>query len=216
MVNKSELVINILKKQYNKGGVTLKADTPFQLLVATILSAQCTDERVNKITKKLFKKFGTPEKLAFSSINEIKQLIMPLGFYNQKAIYIINTAKAICEKFNCEVPSDRASLESLPGVGRKTANIVLSRIFNIPAIAVDTHVKRVSSRLFGITEKDPDKIEQVLMNILPSKVWNDVNLMLIFHGRAICKPRKPLCSQCVVNYYCKYFNKGEVYANYRN
>lgn len=216
MVQKAEVVIHILKKQYNKGGVTLKADTPFQLLIATILSAQCTDERVNQITQKLFKKFGKPEKLAYSNIHEIKQIIMPLGFYNQKASYIINTAKAICEKFNFEVPADRDSLESLPGVGRKTANIVLSRIFNIPAIAVDTHVKRVSSRLFGIAEKDPDKIEKVLMEILPSKVWNDVNLMLIFHGRAICKPRKPLCSQCVVNYYCKYFNKGETYEYYRH
>ncbi len=205
-----EKIINILKSHYRHGGVTLQAETPFQLLIATILSAQCTDERVNKVCKILFSRFETAEALSKADVAMVSEIIKSLGFYNQKAKNIVETAKRIVTDFKGKVPDDRELLESLPGVGRKTANIILSRVFNVPAIAVDTHVKRLSSRIFGIKDKSPEKIERRLMEILDKRLWNDVNLTFIFHGRAICKPRKPLCSQCPVKDYCKYFiKKGE-------
>lgn len=213
----SEEVFIILKNYHKEGGITLEANTPFQLLIATILSAQCTDERVNAVSKGLFTKFGKPEMLAKADIYEISEIIKPLGFYNQKAKYIVGAAKKLVTDFHGEVPNDRNALQSLPGVGRKTANIVLSRVFGIPAIAVDTHVKRVATRLFDLKEKTPDKIEKALMKFLPESMWNDVNLTLIFHGRTICRPRRPLCNNCPVNRYCKYFKKKETkYEHGRN
>jgi len=215
-----ESAVNIIKKlkSYHKeGGVTLDAETPFQLLVATILSAQCTDLRVNMVTKTLFKKFGTPESLANASFDEVVDIIKSLGFFNQKAKFIIEAAKKIVSDYNGKVPNSREALQSLPGVGRKTANIVLSRAFNVPAIAVDTHVKRLSKRIFGLKENNPDAIEKALMEIFPENVWNDVNLTFIFHGRTVCKPQKPLCDKCPINNYCKYFNsKEKKYGHDRN
>lgn len=202
-------IINTLKNYYKKGGVTLDADTPFQLLIATILAAQCTDVRVNMVTKTLFERFGTPEKLANATFDEVVDIIRSLGFFNQKAKFIIAAAKKIVNDYNGVVPADRGALQSLPGVGRKTANIVLSRSFNIPAIAVDTHVKRLSKRIFGLKEDSPELIEKALMKIFPENLWNDINLTFIFHGRSICKPGKPLCSMCPINNLCKYFNKKE-------
>lgn len=202
-------IVEILRDYHKKGGVTLEANTPFQLLVATILSAQCTDERVNKVTKSLFERFGTPERLKMASLEEVSELIKPLGFFNQKAKYIIEVAKKIVDNYDGIVPSKREELESLPGVGRKTANIVLSRAFNVPAIAVDTHVKRLSKRIFGLKENNPDKIEAFLMENLPIELWNFVNLTFIFHGRSICKPIKPLCTKCPISKYCKYYIEKE-------
>lgn len=207
MTELAEKVIYILKEHYKGGGVTLEAESPFQLLIATILSAQCTDERVNRITKMLFKRYPTPKSLADATFEEVSEIIKPLGFYNQKAKYIVGAAKKIVNDYNGEVPNKRESLQAIPGVGRKTANIVLSRIFKTPAIAVDTHVKRVATRIFGIKRNLPDQIERELMQLLPEHLWNDVNLTLIFHGRSICKPAKPLCNSCPVSKFCKYYNK---------
>lgn len=200
-------VIAMLRDTYRKGGVTLTFNNPFELLVATVLAAQCTDVRVNSITPILFESYPTPKALSKASTGSVSKIIHPLGFFNQKSKNIISLAAIISNQHKGKVPNDRVALEALPGVGRKTANIVLSRIFGVPAIAVDTHVKRVASRIFGFSDPDPYKIEKNLMKILPVRVWNDVNLSLIFHGRAICKPREPLCENCVIARYCAFHNK---------
>lgn len=207
-------ILQLLKKHYKDGGVTLEAKDSFQLLIATILSAQCTDERVNKVTKLLFKKFPTPASLANAPYDEVVEIIKPVGFFKQKAKYIIETARLIVEQYGSKVPSKRKDLEALPGVGRKTANIVLSKAYSIPAIAVDTHVKRVASRIFGLNGKTPLVIEKFLMENLPEELWNDVNLTLIFHGRATCRAKRPLCNECIVNKYCNFFKeKGRSYGS---
>lgn len=206
-------IIKILKGYYKEGGVTLKAENPYRLLIATILSAQCTDERVNKVSPLLFEKYKDAYAMADAEPDDVKNIIKSLGFFNQKAKNIVNASKILAEKFKGSVPEEREALEKLPGVGRKTANIVLSRVFQIPAIAVDTHVKRVSKRLFEIKENDPSKIEKIIMGIFPVDTWNDVNLTLIFHGRKICKPGKPLCNKCPVNGLCKYYMKGAKYEH---
>tara|TARA_B100000902_G_scaffold46001_1_gene53503 strand:+ start:384 stop:1007 length:624 start_codon:yes stop_codon:yes gene_type:complete len=195
-------ILDIFENKYN-GGPFLSADTPFQILIATILSAQCTDERVNKVTKVLFKKYNKPEDFAKIKQEELEKLIYSTGFYRAKSKSIIETSKKIINEFEGIVPSNMEDLISLRGVARKTANIVLSQGFNKNyGIAVDTHVKRVSYRL-GLSEhKNPNKVEKDLMNIFPQKKWKEASWLIIEHGRAYCKAPVPNCSTCFLNDTC--------------
>lgn len=195
-------VISILKKTYPDAKTALRFSSPLELLIATILSAQCTDERVNKVTEKLFIKYPTAQAYAQADLAELEQDIRSTGFFHNKAKNI----KACCEhlerKFHGEVPSRMEDLMQLPGVGRKTANVVLGNVFDIPALVVDTHVKRVAARLGFTRQKDPDKIEQELIKIIPQEEWTLFSHLLIFHGRQICKAPKPLCPLCPVAELC--------------
>jgi len=197
----------ILKKEYPDARILLNYSNPFELLIATILSAQCTDERVNQVTPKLFERFSNPEKLANADRKEVEEIIRPTGFFSNKAKSIIGVSKAIIEKFNRKVPENIDDLTSLPGVGRKTANVVLSSCFNKPAIIVDTHLRRVSQRL-GLTEnKDPDKIEQDLNQLIEEKDRTKFSHVIGFHGRFTCKAKKPDCGNCKVHRLCPSANK---------
>lgn len=198
-------IILILKEVYPEAKTALNFSNPFELLVATILSAQCTDKRVNEVTGRLFKKYKNPADYLNISQEELEQEIRSCGFYHNKAKNILETCRILEEKFSGEVPRDREELMKLPGVGRKTANVVLSNAFGVPAIGVDTHVFRVSKRL-GLSEgKNPEQVEKDLMNILPVDLWSISHHLLIFHGRNICHSRKPKCNICPVNYLCKYY-----------
>ncbi|MEM2138784.1 MAG: endonuclease III [Candidatus Woesearchaeota archaeon] len=203
MNEKQKKIFDLLKKNYVYAKISLNYSNELELLIAVILSAQCTDERVNIVTKELFKKYKKPEDYAYSDINELKRYIKSTGFYNSKAKYIKETCKIIVEKHNGKVPNTMTELLKLPGVARKTANIVLSNAFNInEGIAVDTHVKRLSYR-FGLTKnKQPEKIEQDLMKIFSKSEWNKVTYYLIEHGRKICQDRKPKCETCFLNKIC--------------
>lgn len=196
-------IIRILHKRYPHSRTALSHNNPFRLLVATILSAQCTDERVNKITPSLFRKYKTIAAFAKVKQSILEQDIRSTGFYKNKAKNIIATSKKLVEEFNSRVPDTMDELVTLPGVARKTANIVLSSSFGkTEGIAVDTHVKRLSERLGLSKEKNPEKIEKDLMGIVPRKDWIDFNYLLVDHGRAACIARKPLCSDCVIKKLC--------------
>ena len=196
-------IIKTLRKEYPKSRVSLKHKSPFELLISTILAAQCTDKRVNQITPYLFKKYKGAENFAKARQTSLEKDIRSTGFYRNKAKNIIAASKKIKKDFKGKVPSTMETLTSLPGVARKTANIVLSASFNkAEGIAVDTHVKRLSGRLGLSSEKDPKKIEKNLMKIVPFKDWLDFNFILVDHGRTICNARKPLCTRCVINKLC--------------
>ncbi|MBT3721232.1 endonuclease III [archaeon] len=196
-------VYSILKKQYPKSKIALNHSNPLELLIAVMLSAQCTDIRVNIVTKNLFAKYQTIEEYANSDIDELKKIIRSAGFYNNKAKNIINTCKIIIDKHNGLVPKTMDELVFLPGVARKTANIVLSNAFNITkGIAIDTHMKRINFRLNLTKNIDPNKIEQDLMKQLPQNLWNKYTYVIIEHGRAVCKAPTPLCSKCILNNKC--------------
>jgi len=182
--------------------VGLDFTTPFELLIATILAAQCTDERVNMVTKTLFVKYPHPSVYVATSIEEIEEDIHSTGFYKNKAANIHKTCLILCEQFGGEVPKTREELITLPGVGRKTANVVLTHCFEQDTIIVDTHVTRLSNRLGFVETTDAVAIEFALQKKLPQKLWNDVNHHLIAHGRAVCKARKPQCSQCIIEDLC--------------
>ncbi|MFQ5887528.1 MAG: endonuclease III [Candidatus Hydrothermarchaeales archaeon] len=176
---------------------------PLEFLVATMLSAQCTDARVNIVTKELFKKYRTPEDYANADVETFENEIRSTGFYRNKAKNIMGANKVIMERFNSKVPDNMEELTRLPGVARKTANIVLSNAYGkIEGIAVDTHVKRLSKRLGLTKNRDPNKIEQDLMKIIPKEEWSNLSHLLIFHGRAICQAKKPRCEVCVLNWFC--------------
>jgi endonuclease-3 len=194
--------LRILEKTYPHVTGFLQHDTAFHLLIAVILSAQCTDERVNKVTPMLFKKFPTPQAFANAIQTDVEKLIYSTGFYKAKAKSVIGASRAIVEKFGGHVPKTIDDLTTLPGVGRKTANVVLSHIWNIPAIVVDTHVRRVSGMLDFTKHADPTKIEYDLMALFPKKDWNELNFKLIQHGRKICIARRPRCGECPVNHLC--------------
>lgn len=180
----------------------LHYDKPYELLFATILSAQCTDDRVNTVTKDLFKKYTTLEAFAEADIRELEKDVMSTGFYRNKAKNIKASAQALIKDHSGIVPSEVEALTALPGVGRKTANVVRSHIFNLPSIVVDTHVKRISKK-WGFTESnDPVKIEFELMELLPQEHWIRYNTQVIAHGRKICTARKPKCSECPFAQYC--------------
>jgi len=196
-------IIKILRQNYALSHTALQFKTPLQILVATILSAQCTDERVNQITPSLFQKYKTPADFARAKKEELEEEIRPTGFFRNKTKSIIGASKKMVEDFSGEVPGSMEELITLPGVARKTANIVLSSAFQkAEGIAVDVHVKRLSGRLGLSREQDPDKIERDLMAIVPKKDWLDFNYMLVNHGRKTCKSRKPLCPSCLLNHLC--------------
>lgn len=180
-------------------------ETPYQLLVATILSAQCTDVRVNMITPELFLHFPTPRDMASGDILEIENLVKSCGFYRNKAKNIQGASIMIANDYNGVVPNNREDLERLPGVGRKTASVVLANVFNVPAIAVDTHVFRVSNRLGLASAKTVEQTEQQLMKNIDKSLWSDAHHWLIWHGRKVCVARKPKCEICNLNKYCKFF-----------
>ncbi len=190
-------VVRQLETTYADATCALKHDSPFQLLVATILSAQCTDERVNATTPALFRRFPTPALLAASSQEDVEAIVKPLGFFRAKAANIRGMAQGLVETFGGEVPRTLDELVSLPGVGRKTANVVLGTAFGLPTgVVVDTHVRRIS-RLLGLTKNaDPVKIERDLMALLPEEEWIDFSHRLIHHGRRICVARRPRCAEC--------------------
>ena len=181
----------------------LNHENPWQLLIAVILSAQCTDARVNIVTKDLFAKYDTLEKFANADLKELEMDIRPTGFFHNKAKNIIGCAKRLVEVYGGEVPSELSDLLTLPGVGRKTANVIRGNIYNEPSIVVDTHVKRISNRLGFTKEEDPEKIEYELMRKLPKEHWILYNIQIISFGRAICFARSPKCSECFLYDLCK-------------
>jgi endonuclease-3 len=194
-----------LKDEYPNTRIALDFKTPFQILVATILSAQCTDKRVNQITPALFRRFRTPEEMAEADIEEIESMIKSAGMYRTKARNLKNVAAQLRDRFGSRVPEDLESLQSLPGVGRKTANVILNNAFGIASgIAVDTHVRRLSARLGLTSNKDPLKIEADLKRLLPRDAWIQISLLLIRHGRTTCTARKPRCQACVLLDICEY------------
>ena len=196
-------VIELLEKQYPNAKTALNYTNPLEIFVATMLSAQTTDQRVNIVTPNLFKKYRTPEDYANADIKELEQDIHSTGFYHNKARNLQKCCKLLVEKFNSQVPKTMDELLELPGVARKTANIVLYNAFGITSgIAVDTHVNRLSQRL-GLTEnEDSAKIEKDLMQITPKEKWMKLTDLLIFHGRQVCTAKKPKCEKCVLNKYC--------------
>jgi len=219
---RAEKIIRLLKKEYISAKLALVFSNPLELLVATILSAQCTDERTNRVTKNLFKKYRSVRDYARADLKTFEEDIRATGFYKNKAKNIIAACQKIIEKFKAKVPHEMEEIITLPGVGRKTANIVLTFAFRkIEGIAVDTHVIRLSQRL-GLSKNDnPDKIEQDLIKIIPQKYWGDISCLLMEHGRSIClatratakgederssSTRKPLCQKCILKYICPSFN----------
>jgi endonuclease-3 len=193
---KIKTILKTLRDRYPVVKTQLEHSTPFQLLIATIMSAQCTDRQVNKVCKNLFEKYPGPKELSAAPLKDIKQIIYSTGFYNNKAKNIKACSLAILEDHQGLVPEDITKLVLLPGVGRKTANVVLSAAFDHPTIVVDTHVLRIAGRL-GLTQsRDPVKIEYELMDIIPKRSWKDFSLQLIYFGREICDAKKPLCEIC--------------------
>lgn len=196
-------IIRILRRLYPRSRTALHFETPLQILVATILSAQCTDEKVNEITPALFSKYRKAEDFANADPQVLEEEIRPTGFFRNKTRSIINASRKIVSDFGGEVPDTMEALVSLPGVARKTANIVLSSAFHrAEGIAVDTHVKRLSQRLGLSQEKNPDKIEQDLMALVPREDWLDFNYMLVNHGRKTCQAKKPRCPDCELRHLC--------------
>ena len=198
----------ILKQTYPEAKPALHFSTPYELLTATMLSAQCTDKMVNKVTEVLFARANTPEQMQSLSYEELCGYIHSCGFYRMKAQHILETAGILVERFNGEVPSDREDLEALPGVGRKTANVVLSVGFGHQRLAVDTHVFRVANRIGFVCEKDVLETELALMEVIPENRWTRTHHSLIFHGRNCCDARKPKCTECPINQYCKYYKEA--------
>lgn len=197
-------ILSLLDENYGVIKCYLKHENAWQLLIATILSAQCTDDRVNIVTEDLFKKYKSLKDFAEADTAELENDIRSTGFFRNKAKNIISTSRQLLEKHQGKVPSDIDELTALSGVGRKTANVVRGNIYNIPSIVVDTHVKRVSN-LLGVTEnKDPVKIEYDLMKILPKDHWISYNTQIIAHGRKICIARRPKCDECFLAPYCKH------------
>lgn len=201
---KIEAILKVLSETYPNAKCALEFKSPYELLVSTILSAQCTDVRVNQVTEELYKEYNTPEKMISLTEEELGEKIRSCGFYKNKSKNILGATRDIIQKHGGEVPKTMEELIELPGVGRKTANVVLSNAFGVPAIAVDTHVFRVSNRL-GIAKGDtPDQVEKGLMENIPREMWSDTHHYLIWHGRQICKARKPQCEICPLAPYCEY------------
>jgi endonuclease-3 len=200
---RTDSILQILKQRYPVVRTALKHRTPFQLLVATILSAQCTDKQVNAVTGPLFRTYQTPADFAAARQRDLEAIIRPTGFFHMKAKHIIACAGAIQETHGGKVPADLGALTALPGVGRKTANVVLGAAFSIPAMVVDTHVARISRRLDLTGHTDPKKIESDLETLVPKEDWNDFSLQLIYFGREICRARNPLCEKCPVFHLCE-------------
>lgn len=198
-------IIELLEIEYPLVKCTLDFNNPLQLLIATQLAAQCTDERVNKTTPELFKKYKTAQDFVNADITELENIIKPTGFYHNKARNIIACCKKLLQDFNGIIPDDIDLLIKLPGVGRKTANVVLAEVYNKPAVIIDTHAKRLSIRIGLTMNANPDKIEQDLKKILPPDKSALFCHRLVFHGRKVCNARKPVCEKCVINNYCTYY-----------
>ena len=203
MKTKEEFILEKLKELYPDAKCALNYNKDYELLIATVLSSQCTDKRVNMVTKELFSKYDIFS-LKDASLDDIEKIIYSVGTHKKKAIFIKNIANELVSKYNGIVPNDRAFLESLSGVGRKTCNVVLSNIYGVPAIAVDTHVKRVSNRLGLVKTDDVSKIEKILMKKFPKDEWIFLHHGLIMFGRNICKSQNPKCEECPFKDICKY------------
>ena len=204
MDNKQE-ILSELRRLYPDVGPALQYRTPYELLVAVILSAQCTDERVNKVTEVLFREHGTPQKMLSLSQEELEQYIYSCGFYRNKAAHILSASKDILVRFGGEVPASREELETLAGVGRKTANVVYAVAFHGNAIAVDTHVFRVANRLGLARGKTPLEVEKGLMAVIPEQDWSKAHHWLIWHGRKVCHSQRPACDVCTLAPHCPFF-----------
>lgn len=201
-------ILELLDKHYStEYKCYLNHENPWQLLIATMLSAQCTDARVNIVTRELFVKYGSLQAFADADLKELENDIRPTGFYHNKAKNIIACAKQLVENYSGNVPNDIDALTSLPGVGRKTANVIRGNIFNEPSIVVDTHVKRISKKLGLTKEEDPVKIEFDLMKKLPKDHWILWNIQIITHGRGLCTAKNPQCEKCFLNHLCKEVSK---------
>lgn len=192
-----------LEAAYPDARPGLEYSNPFELLVATMLSAQCTDKRVNMVTRELFPVYGTPEKMAGTTAEDIIPYIRGCGLFNAKAKNLVAMAGILCSQYGGEVPKDRDALMALPGVGRKTANVVLSNAFGVPAIAVDTHVFRVSNRIGLAKAADVTNTEEQLMKNIPMEKWSQAHHWIIYHGRQVCSARKPKCTECTLREYCR-------------
>lgn len=203
-----EAILALLEEAYMGTETALNYSTPFELLVAVIMSAQCTDERVNKITARIFPKYNTPEKMGALSQEQLEEEIRDCGLFRSKAKNLLATCKMLTEEYNSVIPDTVKELMKLPGVGKKTANVVASIVYKVPAIAVDTHVFRVSHRLGLAKGDDPLAVEKELQKAIPKNKWSDAHHWLIWHGRKICKARKPLCSECVLVELCPYKEKN--------
>lgn len=198
--------VQIMKDTYPDATCSLDFQTPFQMVVAVMLSAQCTDERVNKTTPALFERCKTIQDFADIDLKELEQIIHPCGFYKNKAKNIKLCAKQVLENFDGEVPQTMDELLTLPGVGRKSANVILLEAFGIAnGIAIDTHAKRVSNRIGLSSQSDPEKIEQDLLKIFPKEYLKDINHLFVWHGRKTCASRKTRCEECTVKNFCKYY-----------
>ena len=204
-------IIEWFEKNMSQVATELNYLNPFQLLISTILAAQCTDKRVNMVTPAFFEAFPTPQVLAASNKETVFELIKSISYPNSKAKHLVEMAQLLVRDYNGEVPSEMKDLLKLPGVGRKTANVVSSIIFDIPALAVDTHVFRVSNRL-GLTDnsKNPLETEKELTKYIPKKLWSKAHHWLILHGRYVCVARKPLCNDCGIKKFCKQFGNYEL------
>ena len=205
-----KVIVEKLDKVYFGAKPELIFSSNYELLVAVILSAQCTDERVNKVTKVLFKEYNTPESMLKLKKEELAKIILPCGLNNSKADHILKASKKIVEDYGGVVPSEYSALLSLPGVGRKTANVVSAVAFEKDAIAVDTHVFRVSNRLGLAKAKTPLETEKALMKAIDKNMWSKVHHYLIYHGRRVCTARNPNCKECFLYNECCYKNKGEI------
>ncbi len=197
-------IIRLLSKEIPDSTIALKFSNPFELLIATILSAQCTDVKVNQVTVGLFKKYRSARDYAESTLAKLEEEIRPTGFYRNKAKSIQKCCRELEKRFGGEVPNTLEDLVTLPGVGRKTANVILGNAFGIPGIVVDTHVRRVSQRIGLTRNDDPSKIEFDLMEIVPKEEWTHFSNLLVWHGRKTCVARKPLCGICSIRKWCDY------------
>jgi endonuclease-3 len=201
-------IVALLKERYPDAHVMLDFKSPFELLIATVLAAQCTDERVNGVTPELFSRFPDPASISKAQAGEIEKIIRPTGFFKAKAKSLLGASKTLVESFAGTVPETMEELLKIPGVGRKTANVVLGNCFGKPAIIVDTHVKRVSTRLGLTDKKDPDKIEYQLAETVPEQDHTLFSMTVTFHGRYTCVARKPRCAECVVENLCPFEEKN--------
>ena len=201
-------IYRILKKEYPSVKCELDFKTPYQLLVATVLSAQCTDKRVNEVTPELFKKFGTPQKMSTAKQKDIERIIKSAGFFRVKAKNIKGLSKEIVNEYQGKVPNNLGDLVKLPGVGRKTANVVLGHAFGIPGITVDTHFGRLSRRFGWTKSTDPVKVEFEVQKLIPEREWTNLSQRLIWHGRRICTARKPKCGICPIAKLCPSYEKN--------
>ncbi len=200
-------ILTELERLYPDARPALRFESPYELLVAVILSAQCTDERVNKVTAVLFRSYNTPEAMVTLSQEELERYIFSCGFYRNKAAHILSASRDILKKYGGQVPDTLESLRTLAGVGRKTANVVYSVAFGGDAIAVDTHVFRVANRTGLAVGKTPEAVEEGLMDAIPKELWSKAHHWLIFHGRRVCHSRQPDCGHCTLSEWCAYPNK---------